>query len=87
MSMNIKKGDTIVVLSGKDRGKKGKVLGTVPSDSKVVVEGINIATCHGDHYRYTGKCNLLGLLRRTWFPRQQEVHSLCGADRSGDRGA
>jgi len=46
MSMNIKKGDTIVVLSGKDRGKKGKVLGTVPSDSKVVVEGINIATCH-----------------------------------------
>jgi len=46
MSMNIKKNDTVVVLSGKDRGKKGKVLGTVPGTSKVVVEGINLVTCH-----------------------------------------
>lgn len=45
-TMNIKKGDTIVVLSGKDRGKQGKVLGTVPSASKVVAEGINVVTCH-----------------------------------------
>ena len=46
MSMNVKKGDTVVVLSGKDRGKQGKVLGTVPADGKVVVEGINMVTCH-----------------------------------------
>ena len=46
MSMNIKKGDTVVVLSGKDKGKKGKVLGTVPSELKVVVEGVNVVTCH-----------------------------------------
>ncbi|WP_312281446.1 50S ribosomal protein L24 [Oscillibacter sp.] len=46
MSMNIKKGDTVVVLSGKDRGKQGKVLGSVPKTSRVVVEGINIVTCH-----------------------------------------
>ena len=46
MAMNIKKGDTIVVLSGKDKGKQGKVLGTVPGSSKVVVEGINMVTCH-----------------------------------------
>ena len=46
MAMNIKKGDTIVVLSGKDKGKQGKVLGTVPSEAKVVVEGINKVTCH-----------------------------------------
>ncbi len=45
-TMNIKKGDTIVVLSGKDKGKQGKVLGTVPGESKVVAEGINVATCH-----------------------------------------
>ena len=38
--------DTVVVLSGKDRGKQGKVLGTVPADGKVVVEGINMVTCH-----------------------------------------
>ena len=46
MSINIKKGDTVVVLSGKDRGKQGKVLGSVPKSSKVVVEGINMVTCH-----------------------------------------
>ena len=46
MSMNIKKGDTVVVLSGKDRGKQGKVLGTVPKSSKAVVESINVVTCH-----------------------------------------
>ena len=46
MAMNVKKGDTVVVLSGKDKGKQGKVLSTVPSELKVVVEGINIVTCH-----------------------------------------
>ena len=46
MAMNVKKGDTVIVLSGKDKGKQGKVLGTVPSESKVVVEGINMVTCH-----------------------------------------
>ena len=44
--MNIKKDDKVVVLSGKDKGKQGKVLGTVPSEAKVVVEGINMVTCH-----------------------------------------
>ena len=46
MAMNIKKGDTVVVLSGKDKGKQGKVLGTVPGSLKVVVEGCNMVTCH-----------------------------------------
>ena len=51
-SLKIKKNDTVVILSGKDRGKQGKVLGTVPSEGKVVVEGcnivegINMVTCH-----------------------------------------
>ena len=44
--MSIKKDDLVVVLSGKDKGKKGKVLGTVPSERKVVVEGCNMVTCH-----------------------------------------
>ena len=46
MAMNVKKGDTVIVLSGKDKGKQGKVLGTVPAERKVVVEGINMVTCH-----------------------------------------
>ena len=45
-SLKIKKNDTVVILSGKDRGKQGKVLGTVPGEGKVVVEGINMVTCH-----------------------------------------
>ena len=44
--MNIKKNDTVVVLSGKDKGKKGKVLEAMPAAGKVVIEGVNVATCH-----------------------------------------
>lgn len=45
-NLKIKKNDTVVVLSGKDKGKQGKVLGTIPSEAKVVVEGVNMVTCH-----------------------------------------
>ena len=44
--MNIKKNDTVVVLSGKDKGTKGKVLVAMPSENKVIVEKVNMATCH-----------------------------------------
>lgn len=44
--MNIKKNDTVVVLSGKDKGKRGKVLSVDPQNGKVVVEGINVAKRH-----------------------------------------
>ena len=40
------KNDTVVILSGEDRGEQGKVLGTVPGEGKVVVEGCNMVTCH-----------------------------------------
>lgn len=44
--MNIKKGDMVTVITGKDTGKKGKVLRVNPADSRVVVEGINKAKKH-----------------------------------------
>ena len=44
--MNIKKDDKVVVLSGKDKGKTGKVLSADPKNGKVIVEGVNIATKH-----------------------------------------
>ena len=44
--MNIKKGDTVVVLSGTQKGKKGKVLTVLPKSEKVIVEGVNMATKH-----------------------------------------
>ncbi len=44
--MHIKTGDTVIVLSGKDRGKKGKVLAVSPKESKVIIEGVNMCTKH-----------------------------------------
>ncbi len=44
--MSIKKDDTVIVLSGKDKGKKGKVLEVMPKDRKVIVEKINIVSRH-----------------------------------------
>ncbi|MCD7727342.1 MAG: 50S ribosomal protein L24 [Ruminococcus sp.] len=44
--LHIKTGDTVVVLSGKDKGKKGKVLQVSPKERKVIVEGINMCTKH-----------------------------------------
>ena len=43
MSMSIKKGDNVKVLSGKDRGKQGVVLRALPAEGKVVVEGVAVA--------------------------------------------
>lgn len=44
--MRVKKGDTVVVIAGKDKGKKGKVLQVLPKKNKIIVEGINIITKH-----------------------------------------
>ena len=44
--MNFKVGDKVVVISGKDKGKEGKIIKTLKKDNKVVVEGINIVTKH-----------------------------------------
>ena len=44
--MSIKKNDTVIVLSGKDKGKQGKVLAVMPADRKVIVEGINMVSRH-----------------------------------------
>ena len=45
-ALKIKKGDKVVVLSGKDKGRHGEVTKTFPKLSKVVVSGVNIATRH-----------------------------------------
>ena len=44
--MSIRKDDTVVVLSGKDKGKKGKILSVDPKGGKVIVEGINMVSRH-----------------------------------------
>lgn len=44
--MNIKKGDNVIILTGKDKGKKGSVVKVLPSAGKVIVEGMNIKKRH-----------------------------------------
>ena len=44
--MHIKKGDTVKILTGKDKGKTGKVLKAFPKENKVLVEGVNIYKKH-----------------------------------------
>jgi large subunit ribosomal protein L24 len=42
----IRKGDTVVILSGKDKGKTGEVIRSIPKESRVVVSGVNVAARH-----------------------------------------
>jgi large subunit ribosomal protein L24 len=46
IKMRIRKGDTVQVISGKDKGKTGEVIRTLPYENRVVVEGINLRTRH-----------------------------------------
>ena len=80
--MNVKKGDTVVVLSGKDKGKQGKVLGTIPSEAKVVVEGINMVTCHVKPRRQgeTG-----GIVKREAALYASKVQVVCPKCKKGTR--
>jgi len=44
--MKIRKNDVVMVITGKDKGKKGKVLKAIPKDDRVIVEGVNMQTKH-----------------------------------------
>ena len=46
MAMKIKKGDQVIVITGRDKGKTGEVIQAMPKDSKVVVRGINLVKRH-----------------------------------------
>jgi large subunit ribosomal protein L24 len=63
-AQKIRKGDTVVVLSGKDKGRTGEVLKAIPKDGKVVVSGINVAVRH----RKPNQANPQGGLERREAP-------------------
>src|ERR1700758_1233959 len=44
--LKIKKGDSVVVISGRDKGKVGEVLRVVPSESRIIVQGVHVAKRH-----------------------------------------
>ncbi len=63
-SAKIRKGDTVVVLSGRDKGKTGEVVRSMPKNSKVVVAGVNVAVRH----RKPDQANPQGGLERKEAP-------------------
>ncbi len=59
--MKIRKNDTVLVITGKDRGKKGKVRFAYPKDERVVVESVNFIKRHA---RATGQARQAGIIER-----------------------
>ena len=85
--MNIKKDDKVVVLSGKDKGKEGKVLSADPKGGKLIVEGVNVATKHQkpkNQQDQGGEDDLLTKLgdRPRFFDRLDHLDHLCLSARS-----
>ena len=60
-TMRIKKGDNIIVISGKDKGKTGKVSKALPSENKIVVEGINVKKKHQRPKRANQKGQIISI--------------------------
>ncbi len=75
-ALKIKKGDRVVVLSGKDKGKTGTVARAMPKDGKVVVSGINVATRH----RKPTQANPQGGLEKIEAPMHVSKVAIATAD-------
>ena len=75
-SFKIKKGDRVVVLSGKDRGNIGEVTKSLPKEGKVIVSGVNIATRH----RKPTQANPEGGLEKRAAPLHVSKVALAPAD-------
>ena len=57
--MNVKTGDTVIVLSGKDKGKTGKISKVFPEKGKVVVDGVNVVTKHLKPTQMNPQCRVV----------------------------
>ena len=77
----IKKGDTVVVRSGKDKGRSGTVLQVMPKDEKVLVQGINVAARH----RKPSQTNPQGGIDRREAPLHISKVGLAGKDGKATR--
>lgn len=73
--MNIKKNDTVVILSGKDKGKKGKVIAAYPAKERVKVEGANLVSIHMSAAKSGGADT--GIIRREAAIHVSNVMRIC----------
>jgi len=72
--MKIKKNDMVVVVAGKDRGKKGKVRFVHPAEERVIVEGVNFVKKHA---RPTGQARQTGIIEREAPIHKSSVMLVC----------
>jgi len=72
--VHVKRGDTVLVIAGKDRGKKGKVLRVFPAKSTVLVEGVNIVK---KHMRPTPELQQGGIIDREAPLHASNVQLIC----------
>ena len=72
--MKIRKNDTVLVITGRDRGKKGKVRFAYPDDERVLVEGVNMVK---RHTRARGQVRQAGIIEREAPVRVSNVMLLC----------
>ena len=80
--LNIKTGDTVVVISGKDKGKTGKVMAAAPKEGKVMVEGVNIVT---RHTKARSANDAGGRIERPGFLYASKVMLYCDSCKKGVR--
>lgn len=80
--MHVKSGDTVIVISGKDKGKKGKILKVFPKENKVIVEGINMIT---RHKRAQGPTEPGGIIKQEGAINASKVMYYCNKDKTGVR--
>jgi large subunit ribosomal protein L24 len=59
--MKIRKNDTVIIIAGKDRGKKGKVRRTFPNEDRVIVEGLNMIKRHSRARRAARQAGIIEL--------------------------
>lgn len=76
--MNIKRDDKVIVLSGKDKGKSGKVIAADPKAEKVVVEGVNVATKHQKAQKKGQDGGILKIETPIYVSKVQLVCPKCG---------
>ena len=76
--MKIKTGDNVIVLSGKDKGKTGKVLRADVKNAKVVVEGVNVATKHQAPRRQGEEGGIVKIETPIYASKVQVVCPKCG---------
>ncbi len=73
--MKIRKNDNVLVIAGKDRGKKGKVRFAYPKKGRILVEGINFVKTHA---RATGQVRQAGIIEREESINTSDVMLICG---------